>query len=51
MRKDELSSARLEIRLTEAEKQSYRDYCEKHDMTMSEFIRETCNNRIIQEGK
>lgn len=33
----------LKIKLTPEEKQKFRDYAEKYDMTLSEVIRHFCN--------
>ena len=33
----------LKVRLTPEEKQKFRDYAEKYDMTLSEVIRHFCN--------
>lgn len=38
----------IRIRLTNSEKQRILDYCEKHNLTISEFIRFACNK--IFEG-
>ena len=40
--KDNLSTARLEFRLTVEEKQKITDYCVKHNMSMSDFVRMAC---------
>lgn len=40
--KDNLSTARLEIRLTNEEKQKITEYCVQHNMSMSEFVRMAC---------
>ena len=38
----------MKCRLTQTEKQRVLDYCEKHGMTISEFVRFACN-KIFQE--
>lgn len=43
-------SVSIEFRLTPIEKQQIKDYCAKHEITVSEFIRWTCLKKI-QEVK
>lgn len=44
-------SVSIEFRLTPIEKQQIKDYCAKHEITVSEFIRMACLNKIQQEEK
>ena len=46
----EIKDWQMKCRLTQTEKQKVLDYCEKHDMTISEFIRQACN-KIFQEER
>lgn len=40
----------IKCRLTQTEKERIFDYCERHDMTLSEFIRMACDRIFgIQE--
>lgn len=49
--KDNLSTARIEFRMTPEEKQKIVEYCEKHHMTMSEFARMACEKIFNQEAQ
>lgn len=40
----------MKCRLTPTEKEKILEYCEKHNMTISEFVRFACE-RIFQEDK
>jgi len=46
----ENKTARMEIRLTPAEKEKLKQYAEKHNMTVSETIRDLCY-KIFNENK
>ena len=48
MRENIASTARIEIRLTQKEKEAIKEYSAKHNMTMSDFIRYACQ-KIFQE--
>ena len=41
----------LKARFTLEQKQRILEYCEKHDMTVSEFIRYACEEILFQEDK
>lgn len=48
--KMEIKDCQLKFRLTSELKNKITNYCEKHDMTISEFIRFACE-KIFQEDK
>lgn len=41
----------VKCRLTQKDKERILAYCEKHSMTVSEFIRYACEKIFNQEGK
>lgn len=43
--------SRFEFRLTEEEKEKLYEYCEKHDITMTKFVRNLVMNKIFEEDK
>lgn len=47
--KDNLSTARLEFRLTNEEKQKITEYCVEHNMSMSDFVRLACEQIFNQK--
>lgn len=51
MRKDIVSTAKLEFRLTPEEKEKIKAYCKQHNLTMSEFARIACEKIFNQEEK
>ena len=48
--KDEIKDWQMKCRLTQTEKERVLQYCEKHNMTISEFVRFACE-KIFQEDK
>ena len=49
--KDEIRECNLKIRVTPKEKEQIRAYAEKHNLTMSEAIRQLCYKIFSQEEK
>lgn len=45
-KEEENTTARIEFRLTQKEKELYKAYCTKKRMTMSAFVRGACLNEI-----
>jgi hypothetical protein len=45
----DVKNTRLEIRLTPAEKEQFKAYAEKHDMTMSEAVLSICQRVFALE--
>lgn len=41
----------MKCRLTQSQKEEILDYCKKHDMTISEFVRMACEKIFNQEAK
>lgn len=41
----------IKVRLTATEKDAVNNYCEKHGMTVSEFLRTAIENKLFQEEK
>ena len=46
-----MKNTKIELRISAEEKQLIKDYCEEHDLTVSEFIRNTVMNKIIIKGE
>lgn len=45
----DIKNARLELRLTQEEKDKIKEYAEKRDMSASEFVRYACQRIFSQE--
>lgn len=41
----------MKCRLTQSQKEEILDYCKKHDMTISEFVRMACEKIFNQEER
>ena len=41
----------IKVRLTATEKEAVNNYCEKHGMTVSEFLRAAIENKLFQEER
>lgn len=49
--KEEIRDWQMKCRLTQREKAQVLEYCEKHDMTISEFVRYACETIFQKEVK
>lgn len=47
----EIKNTKIELRLTQQDKDRIKEYADKHNMTMSEFIRFACEKIFQEENK
>lgn len=47
----ELKDKQLKFRLTTADENKIKEYCEKHNMTISEFMRMACDKILMKENQ